>query len=138
MIKKILLPVDGSSFSEKAGEYAINLAKGFNAELIAIHVMQVGATQKLESESIESIKLKQAETCFSSLKEKASDVSLDMETKILVSRSIADAILEEAKDGDYDIIVIASRGLGGLKKLVLGSVTEGILQKSTVPVLVVR
>jgi len=138
MIKKILLPVDGSSFSEKAGEYAINLAKVFNAKLIAVHVIQAGPAQKLESESIEKVKLKQAEACFSSLKKKASDVPLDMETRILVSRSIVDAILEEAKDGDYGIMVIAPRGLGGLKKLVLGSVTEGVLQKSTIPVLVVR
>ncbi|MBI2653707.1 universal stress protein [Candidatus Woesearchaeota archaeon] len=137
MIKRVLLPVDGSSFSEKAGEYAIYLAKNLNAHIIVIHVIQVGATQKLDSENIEMKKLRQSDLCFKSLKEKAVKEAIELETKILVSRTIVDSILEEAKDGDYDLIVMGSRGLSGIKKLVLGSVTGGVVKKSTIPVLVV-
>ena len=137
MIKKILLPVDGSSFSERAGEYAVFLAKNLGAQMVVMHIIKVGATEKLELENIDSKKLKQAEICFSPIKNKAEKESVEVETKILVSRIIADTIIEEAKDGDYELIVIGSRGLSGLKKLVLGSVTEDVLKKSTVPVLVV-
>jgi len=134
----MLLPVDGSSFSERAGEHGIYLAKKLEAELIAVHVIKVGTTKKLESENIEKVKLKQANICFSSLKDKAAQASVEIETKIIVSRNIANAVLEEAKDGDYDLIVMGSHGLSGLKKLVLGSITEEILKKSTMPVLIVR
>lgn len=138
MIKKILLPFDGSSFSEKAGEYAIYLAKSLGAQLVAVHVIKVGATEKLEGESIEKVKLKQAEICFSSIKSKAEKELIEMETKILVSRTIADAILEEAKDGEYDLIIMGSHGLSGFRKLILGSVTEEVIKKSTIHVLIAK
>ncbi|MAG91339.1 universal stress protein [Candidatus Woesearchaeota archaeon] len=138
MIKSIMLPVDGSSFSEKAGEHAIFLAKGLNAKLTAVHVLKLGNTQKLDDENIENAKMKEADTVFSSIKEKATKQSVEMETKILVSRDIVETILEEAKDGNYDVIVMGSHGLSGLKKLILGSVTEEVLKRSTIPVFVSR
>ena len=137
MITKILLPIDGSPFSERAGEHAIYLAKNLKTQLTAIYVLKVGATKKLDSE-IESIKMKQANLCFSPLKNKATNESVEMETKILVSRSVVKTILEEAKDGNYDLIVISPHGLSDLKKLILGSITEEVLKKSTIPVLVTR
>lgn len=103
-----------------------------------LHIIKLGATEKLDSENIESLKLKQAEICFSSLKNKAMNESVEIETKILVSKSIPETILEESSDGDYSLIVMGSQGLTGLKKIVLGSVTEKVLKKSTIPVLVVR
>ena len=81
MIKRVLLPVDGSSFSERAGEYAIFLAKSLETELVAVHIIKVGAAKKLKEENIEVSKLKQAEICFSSIKSKAERQSVEMETK---------------------------------------------------------
>lgn len=138
MIKRIMVPVDGSSFSERASEFSVYLSKTLNAKLVAIHVIKVGATKKLDSENVGKRKLKQAEICFGPIKEKALKNSIEIETKIIVSRKIADTILEEAMDGEYDLIVIGSHGLSGLRKLVLGSVTEEVLKKSSIPVLVVR
>jgi nucleotide-binding universal stress UspA family protein len=136
MIKNIMLPVDGSSFSEKAGVLAIYLAKKLDAKLSAVHVVGLGKATKLENDNIESARIKQAETIFSSIREKASKESLEIETKILVSRDIPETILEESKDGSYDLIIIASHGLSGIKKIILGSVTDDVLKKSTIPVLV--
>jgi nucleotide-binding universal stress UspA family protein len=138
MITNIMLPVDGSSFSEKAGEYAIYLAKHLNAELTAIHVIELGMWDKLDSDYIESKKLKQADICFSSLKDKAAKESVKMETKILVSKDITESILEESRDGDYNLGVIGSHGLSGFKKMILGSITDKVLKNITMPVLVVR
>lgn len=137
MIKRILLPVDGSPFSERAASYGIFLSKSLGAEISLIHILKVAPAAKLDPEEIKRKKIQQAEICFSSIISKAEKEGLRIDTKILASRKIPQTILNEASDNEYDLIIIGSHGLSGFRKLILGSVTEEILKKSTIPVLVV-
>lgn len=138
MIRKILLPTDGSAFSESASKYAIFLAKKCGASLTALHVISVEPPKKLGTESIEKEKTKQAELCFRSIEERAKAEGVELKTKILVSRSIGDTILEEADEGNYDIIIMGSHGISGFKKFLLGSVSEAVVRKAALPVLIVH
>lgn len=61
---------------------------------------------------------------------------MKLETKVLISRD--EAIVEEAKLGRYELLVIGSLGKTGLKKLLMGSVSEQVMKHAPCPVLVVR
>ena len=58
--------------------------------------------------------------------------------KKLLQGHVSHTIIREADDGNYDMIVIGSRGLGGLKKIFLGSVSNAVLQEAHCSVLVVK
>ncbi len=138
MIKRMLLPTDGSAFSERAADYALAVAKKFNATLVAVHVVEMAAPKQLEAAGLEREAARRAETCFKSLREKAADAGIEVETKVLVSRSIGDAIIEEAEEGNYDLIVMGSHGLSGVKKFLLGSVSEAVVHHTSKPVLLIK
>ena len=58
-------------------------------------------------------------------------------TALLVHGAIVEAILQEASDVEADLIVVGSHGRGAMYQLLVGSVSEGILHKSPLPVLVI-
>jgi nucleotide-binding universal stress UspA family protein len=58
-------------------------------------------------------------------------------SKLLIGKP-GDIILSEATQGAFDLIVIGSRGLGGFKEFVLGSVSHQVVNESKIPVLVVK
>lgn len=138
MIKRILLPTDGSAFSESASKYAVFLAKKLGCSLTALHVISVQPPKKLGTESVEREKAKQTELCFRSVEERAKAEGAELKTKILVARSISDTILEEADEGSYDIIIMGSHGITGFRKFLLGSVSEAVVRRATCPVLIIH
>jgi nucleotide-binding universal stress UspA family protein len=135
MIKRILFPTDGSAFSARAAEYVISFAKTYRGSVTALHVIYVKPPRTLDAKSVKKEMARQAEICFRPLR-KVRGIKLN--TKILVSRSIADAILDEAQEGEYDLIVMGSKGITGLKRVLLGSVCEEVVRRAPCPVLVVR
>ncbi|GBE55406.1 MAG TPA: universal stress protein [Euryarchaeota archaeon] len=137
MIKKILLATDGSAFSEKAGKYAIYLGKKLEAEVTALHVIELKPPRFLSPEDIDRQKAVMAKDCFNVLKKRAENKCVKLSTLILVSRSTARSILDESEDG-YDLIVMGSLGKTGLKKLLLGSVSEEVVRKASIPVMVIH
>ena len=143
-IRKILCPTD---FSEPAAEgyrNALLLAKHFEAELLVLHVntpipimpMGHGAVNfnvpeyRKEMENYAASRMKEwiAETA-------AEDVKI---TDILGEGDAAGEIVRVAEDQDADLIVIATHGHSGWKKLVTGSVTEKVVRTATRPVLTVH
>jgi nucleotide-binding universal stress UspA family protein len=137
-IKKILVPTDGSVFSHRAAKLGIDIKKAANALVTLFHVIEVKAPQLLEAANIEKVKAKQAEICFKDFEEESKSAGIKFETKMLISRNTPQAIIDEIEVQSPDIVIMGSRGLTGLKKLVLGSVTTEVLKKSIAPVLVVK
>lgn len=138
MIEKILVPTDGSAFSERAFDYAIHIAKLSGAHILALHVIYVPPPKPLDPTGISRRMVRQGEICLESLKKKGKDAGLDINTKLTLSRSVSEAILKEASDGEFDLIVMGSHGLTGFRKFVLGSVSEAVVRRSVCPVLVVK
>jgi nucleotide-binding universal stress UspA family protein len=155
--KKIIVPLDGSEFSFRAADYAINLARLTDAEIICIHVvvdlpyieyMRPGIITV--SRYIEEAR-KQAEEWYSQVRriaegkkgegeeggDRRGDIKITSDT-IFNPPSIAESIISYAAEQKADLIVIGTRGRGGLKRLVLGSVASGVVSHATCPVLVVR
>ena len=138
MIKRILLPTDGSAFSERAAEYALELAKNLKATVVAIHVVRMSAPKTLDTKNLGGEAARRAKTCFRSIKEKAAGSGVDVETKVLMSRSVRDALLEEIEEYNYDLVVMGAHGLSGFKKFILGSVSDAVVHHSSKPVLLIK
>ena len=138
MIKRILLPTDGSAFSERAADYAIEIANNLKAAVTAVHVVRMSAPKALDTKNIEEEAARKAKTCFRSIVEKAEGSGIDVETKVLMSRSTREALLEEIEEYNYDLVVMGAHGLSGFKKFILGSVSDAVVHHSTKPVLLIK
>jgi nucleotide-binding universal stress UspA family protein len=143
-IKKILVPTD---FSEPAGEgfrRACELAEYFGAALDVIHVilpipvMPAGhgavsfnvADYQKEMESVAKTRLQEVIAA-------ANCPSVPM-TPFIREGNVAEEIAMAAEDHHVDLIVMATHGYSGWKKLLLGSVTERVVRMASVPVLTIN
>jgi len=133
-VKKLLTAVDGSKYADKALEYAVQLAKNYNANLALIHV---------EEDKLIRVGGPQVEDCVGTVGEcilkdaatKAEGISFD---KKLEYGSPAEVIIKIAKKADVDIIVVGSRGLSSIGRFLLGSVSDDISMHARNSVLIVR
>jgi nucleotide-binding universal stress UspA family protein len=147
MFTNILIAVDGSKDSERAVAEAVDLATATGASLTAlaafpdiapwVYVGGYGAVLPPAGlEDLHEQSRREHERMLDELLGRlAGDLDVD---KIIVQGTAAAAILEQAKQGRHDLIVMGSRGRGELRSLLLGSVSHHVLQASPIPVLVVR
>ena len=144
LIKKILVPLDGSKIGETIIEYIEVLAKGLGAELLLFQVLEplriVAGFETVAPYTIpqgeESIKAS-AITYLNSIQKSLREKSIKTSTAI-VWGSAAERIIEYADTNTIDLIAMSSHGLSGVGRWVLGSVTEKVLQAGDKPVLIVR
>ena len=131
--KKIIVPADGSENGKRALEHALAIVKRNDAELILVHVANIGGYVS------EQIAEDMEETGKKILSEVAEEVPADMKVKCVFEvGSPGPAVLAVAKKYDADLIVMGSRGLGPLKGLFMGSVSSYVTSHSTCPVLIVK
>ena len=151
MVKKVLVPLDGSKYADKALDCALDLAETYSAEILLLSVIHVspiayiaphlgiptGASISVRNygEEIEGY-LKRV---LSEAVEKAKKAKpyLKVTTKLVKGRP-AYEIVEIAKEEKVDIIVMGHRGLSGIKKLFLGSVSNQVINEAPCPVLITK
>jgi len=148
LIKKILVPIDGSKSADAALDFALDLAEKYSAEIMITTVFDAPSPSLLAQGKIftpistenyiEKLTNFHKEILIEALK-KSQKVSpkLQVSKKLLQGRP-ADKIVETAKEGVFDLIVIGSRGLGGIKELLLGSVSDRVADKAPCPVLIIK
>lgn len=138
MIKKILVPVDGSESSEKAIKTAGELGLALKAKIVFLYVSNINqlAINACLSESIMQAMNEAGQIILSNAME---NIPEEVE-KIAVSQngSPAVTILNYAKEENVDMIVMGSRGLGVVKGVLLGSVSQYLVEQAQCPVLVVK
>ena len=144
--KRILVPLDGSDFSFRAAEYAINLAKLTGGEIRCVHAIgNLPYTEYMAPSAftvpryIQEAK-KQTEEWFSQVKSKAAKQGVKVTTAETIFNlpSVAESIINYASEQKADLIVIGKRGRSGLKRLVLGSIASAVVAHASCPVLVTR
>lgn len=140
--KKILVPLDFSPHSEKAMQTAIELAKQFDGALHLVHCypVYVGAVSPygvVIPESFDRECREGAEREIQRWADKAKAAGVEAKTSVTPSAP-ADAITVAAEEIGADLIVMGSRGLTGLKHVLLGSVAERTLRTAPCPVLTVK
>lgn len=137
--RKILVPIDGSPNSYRGLQQAVELAKKYDAEITLLHIIErppVGFSGPVPiPQSYFSKTEEYAKALFTRRKKELESEGVKVQT-VLVRGDAVRQILKISKG--FDLIVIGSRGYGGLRKLFLGSVSSGVVNKSRVSVLVVR
>lgn len=141
MFQKILLPTDGSEHAEKTVQYAINLARLSGAAIVAMYAFTTPHTSRrrgtIAAEEMKASMEEEAKEIVGEVAAQVQAAGLSV-TALAVEGSPAEAILQTAETEQPDLIVIGSRGDGGLPGLRLGSVVDRVVRHATVPVLVVK
>ncbi len=147
MYKCILVATDGSTLSKKAVTNAIALAATCGAELVALKVVPrypqayfEGSIPLSASEvsRIEGQWTEAAKAALDAAQKTAKAKGVVSKSVTVKSDVVSDAIIATAKKHKADLIVMASHGRKGIKRLLLGSETQQVLTHSHIPVLVLR
>ena len=140
-MKRIIVPIDFSEHSEYALKAAAQLAKKYDSEIFAIHMLELSHAiltsvgEPNEPQAIFYLKL--AENKFKDFlsKDYLKDIKV---TPIVKHFKVFSEINEVAKKHDADLIIMGSHGTSGVKELFIGSNTERVVRHTDIPVLVVK
>jgi nucleotide-binding universal stress UspA family protein len=137
-----MVPYDKSGSANHAFEYAVYLAEKCNSSISVVTcvTIQVPTDPYFGTAYIETMKLlkEDAQKSISNLESRLKESKIEYKTDVLEVRSITDSLVSYAESHNVDLIIMGSRGFGGFKKLLLGSVASGVSQHSQCPVLIVK
>jgi nucleotide-binding universal stress UspA family protein len=140
--KHFLVPLDGSPIGEKILEPTVELGKAMGAKFTLLHVVAphvtVGARVSPLPAGQMKERLKKAEEYLSGLTERLQGEGVEAEYHIESHFAPARAILNVAENQDVDLIAIATHGYTGVKRAILGSVTDKVLRAAKWPLLLER
>ena len=137
-IKKILVPLDGSSNSFRGLDTAIHMARECQATITGLYV--VGMVKPKPNDQIaplEKLLLDNAQKIMKKAKLKAAQKGILFFDRVSYGDD-GKRIVDVAEKNNFDLIVIGSRGMGAAKEIFLGSTSNYVLHKSKKPVLIVK
>ncbi|MGI6679017.1 MAG: universal stress protein [Dehalobacterium sp.] len=149
MLKKILLAIDGSDHGMKAVDYALRLAQIEGGEVEIIYVIanldkRINVTGHMDpdlgfhlQEKTEEALNEEGKMILDQGKAKFQDTDISCTTKLLTGNP-AVVILHEAEKQNADVIVMGSRGLSGITRFVMGSVSSKVVNHAHCSVFIVR
>ena len=118
LISKILVAVDGSETSSKAAEMAIDLAEKHGADLIPLYIVAPNINFNQAFYFAEE----NGQKIVDEVKNKALAKNLNVQTEVLMDvGSVPKAIVEYAEKNTANLIVLGTRGISGIKRMLLGS-----------------
>jgi nucleotide-binding universal stress UspA family protein len=147
MYKHILVPSDGSEFSQAAARQAVSFAKGVGARVTAlyvkpphpVHYYVEGVEFNLPSPNrYDELDEQESQRILGFVAGLCQEAGISCDKVSLTSDVVHDAILDAASKRGCDLICMASHGRRGLSALLLGSETTKVLTHSKIPVLVLR
>lgn len=145
MFKHLLLPTDGSAFSEAAARRALQLAKEQEARVTVIHVVPEFHVLSYRTSLMEGTReefladcRKQAQQFIAEVEKVAREEGVPCDSVVASSDHPYEAIAATAEREHCDLIVMASHGRRGVSALLLGSETQRVLIHTTIPVMIVR
>ena len=140
MYDRILVPTDGSDYAEAAAAAALELAKTMDATVDVICVVETGPLGSValpgDTASADDVLSERGNEYVTQVADRAAELDVPVTTEVREGVPVRE-ILDYADDVDADVIVMGSRGRGGISRMMLGSVTEGVTRHSGRDVLVV-
>lgn len=150
-LHKILVCVDGSEKSLEAADYSISIAQNSRAQLVILNVIETepwlygekafewGSPEKVD-EAYANKKV-EIQKILAQIKKNAEAVGIQSNSEILLAprtQGAVKAILEYVEQEQIDVLVVGTRGNTGIKKILLGSVANGLLTLANCPVMVIK
>jgi nucleotide-binding universal stress UspA family protein len=132
---KVLVAYDGSEYSKRALREATDMAKRFNGSVTLLHVFWEPDVKELENTEIRDQPTLQL---LDEVKSNLKSSGVNYEVRSERSEDPPHEILKIANDDKYDYIAMGSRGRGGAKAWLLGSVSSRVLAEARCPVIVVK
>ena len=145
MFKRILVPLDGSTFAERAISHAEQFAKIFGANIVLLRVLDVSSPQE-SAAAIDPLKWQirktDAELYLKEIAEKIQNrLTKTSEERVqyaIREGRVAENIVNFAHSENIDLVVICTHGMGGLSRWNISSVTHKVISLIYLPVLIVR
>ena len=140
-MKKILVPTDFSKTAHVSAEYAVQLAKLMNAEIILFHAFHVPAPVTgvpaivVSPEEMEEENVQRMRGIVDDLQSKYGS-NINIECKSSIGFAV-EGITEESKKGNYDLIVMGIAGASAIVETLIGSSTTAVMRYSKIPVLTI-
>ena len=147
MYKRILIATDGSPLSDKAVESGLGLAALSGASIVALKVVPryprsyFEGSAPLNRDEIKQVEQRWTDAALAELgeiKKMGAEQGISVKSVVAKSELIAESIISAATKNNCDLIVMASHGRKGIKRVLLGSETQHVLTHSHIPVLVLR
>jgi nucleotide-binding universal stress UspA family protein len=145
MYQRILVAVDGSEVGTRALRSALTLAKEQQARLRVAHVVDEPVQYALDTSMVKVEELDEAlcaagQKVLEAAAAEARSAGIEPEDVLLQAPSteLAHEIVREAERWKADLIVAGTHGRHGIKRLLLGSVAEGVARRSTIPLLLIH
>lgn len=136
--RSILVPTDGSEFTEAALDAAIELAKLSDGSITAMYVVDptsITAVRRDAGETITSSLNKEGQDALAYIRMRCRDEGVPVETR-MAGGYPADAIVEASSE--FDTIVMSTLGKTGITKLLIGSVAEKVVRSAKCRVMTIR
>jgi nucleotide-binding universal stress UspA family protein len=143
MYQKLLVPVDGSPTAMRGLDEAIRIARLSGGRIRVVHVLdQVQFSSGLEPCAADVLGVLQeagAEIVAAArARVEASGVPVEAQVTETLAATVADVVVDQARQWGADLIVIGTHGRRGVRRLMIGSDAERIVRMASVPVLLVR
>jgi nucleotide-binding universal stress UspA family protein len=150
-LHKILVCVDGSEKSLEAADYSISIAQNSRTQLVILNVIETepwlygekafewGSPEKVD-EAYANKKV-EIQKILDKIKKNAEAVGIQSNSEILLAprtQGAVKAVLEYVEQEQIDVLVVGTRGNTGIKKILLGSVANGLLTLANCPVMVIK
>lgn len=136
MYNRIVIAVDGSEEARRAARRGLQLAQVFDATVTVLSVVEQKALQLTETSAEKTRLRERGEEALTEIEKLASEFGRPVTTTLTEGKP-AVQISEYADEHDADLIIVGRQGLTGFGRRLLGGVTERVIHRSDVPVLVV-
>lgn len=139
---KILVPVDGSESSNQALSYAIYFAMRYSAKITLVHIAPyptifTGVTTTTTTVLTDSMLVENGNQILSDCLREVEKIGVQASTQLLRGHP-GMRIVQYAKDEGFDLIVMGNRGLSGISRFFMGSVSHYVVDHAQCPVTIVK
>ncbi|GAB5492216.1 MAG: universal stress protein [Phototrophicaceae bacterium] len=142
--KKIIVPIDGSGWSERAIPHAVDIAQSNEAEIILLHVFKPPANEYVgdialagQDESLMAVR-EDMKAKLMALRGQIRSEKVDVRVQFIEGTGVAGIICDYINEEDADLVVMSSHGRTGVTRWLFGSVAHKVMQGVDVPVMIIR
>ncbi len=141
---KILVPLDGSGWAERAVPHAAEIARNHDAELVLLHVYQPPMAEYVDQIALAGVTeiadqiRERAESYLVGLRNQLRQQGINASYAVVEGGKPAAVICDFVRDEGIDLVVMSTHGRTGLARFLFGSVAQKVLQSVRVPVMLIR